>query len=245
MSQLPLPLRLAPQATFDSFFAADDKAREVAHLLQHLRHSQVIWIWGGPGSGKSHLLQATCAHWNARGRRVIYWDLATADAAAALAGMEALDVVVLDNVAAVIGDGAAEQALFRLHNELLAQDGCLVLAAAAGPAELTAQLPDLASRLAAALVYRLPSLDEQAQLEILTLRANKNGLELAPPAARYLVNRVDRNMASLCAWLDTLDHASLASQRSRLTVPFIRGVLTDGVTLHHPDEGDEEAQLNQ
>jgi len=235
VSQLPLPLRLTPQATFDSFFGADDKAREVMYLLQTLSESVVIWIWGGPGSGKSHLLQATCAHWAGRGRRVIYWDLATPDAARALPGMEALDVVVLDNVQGVIGDRAGEQALFLLYNELLAQGGCLIIAASAGPVELVAQLPDLASRLAAAMVFRLPSLDEQGQLEVLRLRAQKNGLELAPRAARYLVNRVDRNMASLCAWLDTLDKASLASQTNRLTVPFIRSVLTDDVVLHDAD----------
>jgi len=78
-------------------------------------------------------------------------------------------------------------------------------------------------------------LDETAQLEVLQLRAKKNGLELAEPAARYLVNRVDRDMASLCGWLDTLDKASLAQQRSRLTIPFIRRVLQDPVGLNATD----------
>ena len=240
MAQLPLPLRLTPQATFDSFFGADDKAAELIHLLQHLTQSQVVWIWGGPGSGKSHLLQATCAHWASKGRRVFYWDLLAEGAGQVLAGMENLDVVVLDNVHGMIGDPTAEQALFRLYNELLAQGGCLVMAAGAGPAELAAQLPDLASRLGAAMVYRLPSLDDAAQLEVLRLRAQKNGLELTVQAGRYLVNRVDRDMASLCAWLDTLDTASLASQRSRLTVPFVRRVLSDRLELDGADHSDDK-----
>jgi DnaA family protein len=235
VAQLLLPLRLTPQATFDSFFAADDKALEVMHLLQNLPESQVVWIWGGSGSGKTHLLQAVCAHSNAGGRRVSYSDLATVDASTALSGLEGFDVVVLDNLQEIMGDPAGEQALFRLYNELLALGGCLVMAAGASPVELAAQLPDLASRLAAAMVYRLPALDEEAQLEVLHLRARENGLELTAQAARYLVNRVDRNMASLCTWLDTLDKASLASHRSRLTVPFVSAVLADGVVLDAPD----------
>jgi len=235
VSQLPLPFRLAPQARFDSFFAADRRAAEVVHSLQSLEPGQVLWIWGAAGTGKTHLLQATCAHSAQLGRRVMYLDLAENGAGQALAGMEALDVVVLDNLQQILGDPTVERQLFQLYNELLAQGGVLVLAAPAGPVELGAGLADLASRLAAAMVYRLPSLDETAQLEVLQLRAKKNGLELAEPAARYLVNRVDRDMASLCGWLDTLDKASLALQRSHLTIPFIRRVLQEHVGLDGPD----------
>jgi DnaA family protein len=39
-----------------------------------------------------------------------------------------------------------------------------------------------------------------------------------------LLNRVDRDLASLTACLDKLDHASLAAQR-RITVPFLRQTL--------------------
>ena len=132
----------------------------------------------------------------------MYLDLADTGAGQALAGLEALDVVVLDNLQQVLGDPTVERQLFQLYNELLVQGGGLVLAASAGPVQLGAGLADLASRLAAAMVYRLPSLDDKAQLEVLQLRAKKNGLELAEAAARYLVNRVDRDMASLCGWLD-------------------------------------------
>ena len=40
------------------------------------------------------------------------------------------------------------------------------------------------------------------------------------------MRRLPRDMASLCGWLERLDHASLAAQR-RLTVPFVRDVLGD------------------
>ena len=68
--QLPLPVHLSDQAVFDSFFESGNGA-----LLTHLKSlaasgsERLIWLWGGPGSGKTHLLQAACAEAGRHGRR--------------------------------------------------------------------------------------------------------------------------------------------------------------------------------
>jgi DnaA family protein len=49
-------------------------------------------------------------------------------------------------------------------------------------------------------------------------------LVLEEAALDYLFRRVDRDLGSLTALMDKLDHESLAAQR-RLTVPFLRDVL--------------------
>jgi DnaA family protein len=49
---------------------------------------------------------------------------------------------------------------------------------------------------------------------------------LPDDAARYLVTRSRRDMASLYKLLDTLDQEALRAQR-RLTVPFVRDVLKE------------------
>jgi DnaA family protein len=40
----------------------------------------------------------------------------------------------------------------------------------------------------------------------------------------YLTRRVARDMHSLFAWLDKLDHATLVSKK-KLTVPFVRELI--------------------
>ena len=153
-----------------------------------------------------------------------------------LDGLENLDLVAIDDLEVLLEGAGSERSLFRLHNELLAGGGGLLLASERGPAELPVALADLSSRLAGGLVYRLKPLDTAQQSDALRQRARVNGLSLPEASARYLLARVDRSMASLCRWLDTLDREALASHR-QLTVPFIRQVLRAAADGQN-DQGD-------
>jgi DnaA family protein len=217
--QLPLALALQDHAVFDTFRAPGDgavvaAAREPA--------APGLWIAGPPGSGKSHLLQAVCAH--RPEARCAYVPLGNAPAPAMLEGMEALDLVCLDDFERVAGHEDWERALFRLVNGLSLAGGRLVAAAAGAPAEVGIRLPDLLSRCQALIRFRLRYLDDEERLEALRARAAFRGFDLPADTARYLLRRVPRDMGRLMALLDRLDTASLAASR-RLTIPFVREVL--------------------
>ena len=122
-----------------------------------------------------------------------------------------------------------ESALFSLYNALLDQQRSLLIAALVPPAGLAWRLPDLASRMNAALVLALRPLQEREQLAALALHAGARGLELPEETARYLMTRFPRDLRTLCGLLDALDTASLAAQR-RLTVPFIKQVIDELAT---------------
>ena len=143
---------------------------------------------------------------------------------AILAGLETVDVLALDDVAHVAGRASWERALFVLFNEVRDRGGGLLLAARAAAGASEFRLPDLATRLASVLSYRLEALDDDALLRALLAHAEARGLELEPAAGEYLLHRVDRDMGVLRDWLDRLDRASLIEQR-RLTIPFIRRLL--------------------
>lgn len=228
MQQLPLGVRLRDRAVFESYFAAGN-AEAKAHLEQvagGARHG-ASWIWGPPGVGKTHLLQAVCARAGAAGGAG-YLPLAqfAASGPAVLEGWAQLDCVCLDEVNRVAAIPAWEAALFELYRVLEERGAALVVAAEDPPALVPWTLRDLGSRLAACTVFQLHELDESAQREALTLRARLRGLELPPESAQYLQRRLPREMTALCRVLDTLDEAALRAQR-RLTVPFIREVLGD------------------
>ncbi len=99
----------------------------------------------------------------------------------------------------------------------------LVVAASAGPMALGLKLPDLATRLAAGLVYQLQPLSDEEKIAALRLRAERRGMEMGEDVAHYLLTRYPRDLHSLFALLDKLDTATLAAQR-RLTIPFLRGL---------------------
>jgi len=226
MDQLPLGLRLADRAVFDTFWPSGNE-----QLLEHLKAvargevAGVTWLAGPHASGKSHLLQAACALAPAA-RRCGYFPLGQLSrlGPAALEGLPRLDLVCLDDVQRAAGDAEWEHALFGLYRELEDQGGSLLAAAPEAPALLAWGLPDLGSRFTAAAIFTLRPLDEAAQRQALMLRAKVRGFELPEDLARWLQQRYPRDMGTLYQLLDTLDSASLVAQR-RLTLPFIRSVL--------------------
>ncbi len=227
LSQLALPVGLKDGALFETFAdAGNEQAVGALRALVPGEGGAPLWLWGPSGAGKSHLLQAACARLTQVGGRSIYLGAGTDSGRHPdmLPGLEAVDLVALDDVQQLAGDTGWERALFNLCNELGSSGGRLLLAADATPQALPFQLADLQSRLVASLAYCLRPLDEPGRVVALGLHAARRGLELPDAAALYLLRRVSRDMASLCDWLATLDDAALAAQR-RLTVPFIRQVL--------------------
>jgi DnaA-homolog protein len=225
--QLPLGVRLRPASTLASFAAGENAALLAAIERRALaRGGAPLWLWGSAGTGRTHLLQAACARAAAAGRSSGYLPLAEQWIAAdQLAGLDALDLLCLDDLQVVAGQAAWEGALFRLLVAAAECGSALVLAADSPPAALRFALPDLASRLRASEVWQLKPLPARAQGAALTERAKLLGLELPDDTREYLQRRLPREFATLCAVLDTLDHAALAAQR-RLTVPFVRDLLT-------------------
>ncbi len=227
--QLPLALRLAPEADFATYWEGPN-AQPVAALRRAARGEgeRLVYLHGPPGSGKSHLLQAACRAATEAGRGALWLPLAElADGGpAVLAGLETVPLVCLDGMEAVAGQAAWERALVALAAAAAAQGAgaTLVLAARAAPGALPVALPDLRSRLGWGLVLRLRPLDDAGRAAALRLRAAARGFELPEETAAYLLRRCPRDPASLFALLDRLDRASLAARR-RLTIPFVRGLL--------------------
>jgi DnaA family protein len=226
MDQLPLGLRLADRAVFAPFWPQGNE-QLFAHLLEIARGAVggMTWLAGPHATGKSHLLQATCAGAPAA-MRCGFFPLRQLQefGPAALEGLPRLDLVCLDDVQLAAGNALWEEALFGLYRELEERGGALVAAAPELPALLPWGLKDLSSRFASATIHVLRPLDEAAQREALVLRATVRGFELPEEVARWLQRRYPRDMATLYHLLDTLDSAALIAQR-RLTVPFIRSVL--------------------
>jgi DnaA family protein len=224
--QLPLRIRLRDSSVFESFFGGRNQLVVDALLaLPHGRPPTCVWLHGARSVGKTHLLQALCARAALTGEAAAYLPLAEmSDASADLfSGYGDFALVCVDDAHVVATRADLERALFRLHQELEERNGRLVASGSALPAALDLQLRDLASRLNGGLVLTLQPLDDEEQIAALRLRAEQRGVELPDDAAQFLLRRLPRDMASLCAFLDELDEASLAAQR-RLTLPFVRDV---------------------
>jgi DnaA-homolog protein len=225
--QLPLKVGLRDSSIFASYYPGRNAL--VVETLRALRpeaHRPAVWLYGTVGTGKTHLLQALCARAGEAGQPAAYLPLERLweKGPEVLAGCSAMTWVCLDDVARVAGHDDWERAIFALYTELQDSGGRLVVTAASLPISAGFRLKDLASRFGGGTILKLQPLDDHEQIEALRQRAGQRGLELPDETAVFLLNRLPRDMHSLCAFLDTLDEAALIAQR-RLTVPFVSTVL--------------------
>jgi DnaA family protein len=230
-AQLALNLRLRDSASLENFLATHN-AEAVDCLRRALESAaagtsteRVIFLAGGSGSGRTHLLQAASRRAGELGLTFAYVPLADAVhlSPALLEDFESTRVVCCDDVDAIAGNRVWQDAMFALAERLRVGNGLLLIAGSAPPASVGLTLPDLVTRLSWGPVFALHSLDDDEKLSALQLRASRMGLELPPDVGRYVIARYPRDMQSLFAWLDRVDRESLAAQR-RLTIPFVKGL---------------------
>lgn len=221
MKQLVLDISPPASATLDSFVVGRN-----AELLQQLRdmpaapgQERFVYIWGEPGSGKSHLLEAYTRQAAQHGRDAVY--LAGAATGEALAGLSESHVVALDDVQRL--DGETQIALFNLYNRLREGDGMLLVSGDAAPAQLSLR-QDLVTRLGWGLVYQVHALSDADKVQALKTHARQRGFDLADAVAEYLLRHWRRDLPALLAVLDALDRYSLQTKRP-ITVPLLREIL--------------------
>ena len=229
--QLSLSVNLNDDATFDNFYAPvqSHNAMVVQGLRAQLDGSgeSFIYLWGAPGCGLTHLLQAACHQAQSSGLSVQYLplrDLVGYAPDELFAGLEMVDLVCLDCLPTIAGRPDWELAIFNLYNQLRDQGKRLLVAAEQSPRELALTLEDLRSRLQWGLTYQVHSLSDEDKQQALQMRARARGLELSDEVAQYITQRLPRDTNELFWQLQRLDHASLAEQR-KLTIPFVKKVL--------------------
>jgi DnaA family protein len=227
LGQLTLNIRLRDDATFDNFYAQNNQ-QLVAHLrtLTIGKSKQFTYIWGEPGAGRSHLLQACCHAANKQGLSSIYLPLLAANELSPqiLENLERISLVCIDDIQNIVQKPDWEEAIFHIFNKLQEQNGLLVISANNTAHMLQFSLADLKSRLAGGIIFQVQALTDTQKLEAFKMRAEIRGLDVPHEVAKFLLNRCRRDTTNLFSILDKLDQASLAAQR-KLTIPFVKSVL--------------------
>lgn len=214
-AQLPLGIELAEQTTLTQFVAGPN-ADTVAALQNPTAD---IVLLGPVGSGKSHLLQAAARNHDYSAYLPL-WALMDRGPDL-LDALESLSLVCIDDADEAVGDDGWERALLRLIDGLRSHGGHWIAASRTPPHFLT---PDLRSRWQWGAQHVLAPLADADRRQLLIDRCNGRGISLPGKVADYLLARIPRDNASLMAWVQRLDNASLAAGR-RLTIPFVRSLL--------------------
>lgn len=226
-AQLTLGLSLRDDATFANYYPSNNE--NIIQFLQAFvvgQNEQFIFLWGQPGVGRTHLLQACCHEAASQHRSSIYLPMKEHDTLQpeVLDGLEAMDLICIDDIEAVLKNRVWEEALFHCYNRARELGTRLLVVGDCVPTRLPCQMPDLRSRLAWGLMLQVDGLNDADKLSALQMRSRHRGIELSSEVGQFLMRHYPRDMTALFAALETLDRASLQAKR-RLTIPFVKSVL--------------------
>ena len=214
--QLALNFPLAEDATFANYVG--DAAQKL-HALSGVRY-----VWGEAESGRSHLLQACCHTARENSQSAIYLEHPNEHDADILDDLESVAVVCIDDIDSVLADDRWQLGLFQLINAVQASHGCLVVSAHKPAKQLQCKLPDLHSRLLAAVAIETDRLSDAQKLTVLKQRAHRHGFTLNDEVGHFLMGRVPRSMRSLMSLLERIEVETLIQQK-KVTIPLVKQTL--------------------
>ncbi|MGF6147857.1 DnaA-homolog protein hda [Kingella potus] len=222
MKQLIFDFARRDYPGFDKFLGAAN--RELVFVLQQAQE-RFVYVWGAPGTGKSHLLRAWAAQAAGQGADARYID---ADAEPLEESALEAAYLAVDQADRLDADGQA--LLFEVFNRFRnAGSGRLLLSADLPPAMLAVR-EDLRTRMGYCLVYDIKPLSDEEKIAALAEMARARQLDLDDGIFRYLLDYRQRDMDSLVRMLDTLCLYA-ATTRRRLTLPLLRRLLKQQETL--------------
>ena len=230
MKQLVLDIRADAPPTLENFVAgANAELVAAVSLLASVATARQlparhVYVWGAPGSGRSHLLRASVALAREAGRPTHI--LAAGDVDDALP--ETADALVaVDDIDHLAPE--AQIALFNAFNRSRDNGQSLLLAGPAAPLGLGLR-EDLRTRIGQSLIYEVQPLDDDSRATILATLAERRGLRLADEVVDFLLRHGRRELPCLLAVLDALDAASLERKRP-ITLPLLREMMQQGLEI--------------
>jgi len=218
MPTLPVPIaanltRLNPKYTFDTFvvsncnrlaYAAACGAAEKPGLSSY----NPLYIYGGVGLGKTHLLNAIGNAALTRGQRVVYVSAEqfTNEFVNAIRERRAddfrnryrsADMLLIDDIQFISGKEQTEESFFHIFNELRDADRQIALTSNCPPHSIPLIEDRLRSRLEWGLSAGIQPPDFETRLAILSAKAQKEGIQLNPDVLEFIADRIKQNIREL------------------------------------------------
>jgi chromosomal replication initiator protein len=235
------PTSLIPKYTFDNFVVGASNqfahAASKAVASQPGDHYNPLFIYGGVGLGKTHLVNAIGHQILDRypDRRVMYLssesfmnELITALRRDHMDDFKnrfrRIDVLILDDVQFLAGRERTQEEFFHTFNSLYESHRQIVLTSDKFPKEIPDLEERLRNRFEWGLIADIQSPDMETRVAILQKKAEAERIELPHDVALFLASSINSNVRELEGSLTRLG-AFASLNKCEITVDFARQVL--------------------
>ena len=226
MKQITLDIGLDTGPTLGNFFPGPNLAVS-SHLelwlgaksaAPALRSPVPTYLWGSPGSGKTHLLKSVREALREQGAVVGWLDAALLDPPAY---NDAWAAVLMDDVH--LYTAVQQHAAFTWFVNAQSLQRAVLAAGNVPPPDLKLR-DDLRSRFGWGHVFGLKVLSEPERRAVLRQAADARGVFLGDEVMDYMLTRFSRDLGSLMELLELLDGYSLQTKRP-ITIPLIKSMM--------------------
>lgn len=224
---------LNPKYTFDSFVKGKSNEFALSAALAVSKNPATaynpLFIYGGPGLGKTHLMQA-CAHEildNNPDAKVVYLssekftnelissigDKSTKKNSAFRNKYRNIDVLLIDDIQFIAGKTGTQVEFFHTFNDLYAQNKQIILSSDKPPKEIETLEERLVSRFEWGLMADIQMPDYETRVAILQAKLNMENTHVSMDILEYIAMNIKSNIRELeGALMTVIAHSKLLNE---------------------------------
>lgn len=170
-------------------------------------------VYGTSGSGKTHLSHV----WQQR-CGAVRLDIGNI-------GLPQTDQnLIIEDIDVALTDMALQENLFHLYNRQKEIGGSLMLTAGVHPQYWPLTLPDLRSRMLAAMAMELGPPDDEMLTAVIIKQFRDRQINISMDVVTYLLSRIERSFEAARGIVAKIDHLALSRKR-KITIPLIRPLI--------------------
>ncbi len=243
---LSVSSQLDPRFTFENFVTGKPNelayaaARRVAENDVVVQGCNPLFLYGGVGLGKTHLMHAIAWHIRQHDpkRRVIYLSaekfmyqfiraLRQKESFAFKELFRSVDVLMIDDVQFIAGKDSTQEEFFHTFNALVDQNKQLVITGDRSPADMDGMEERIRSRLGWGLVADIHSTTYELRLGILQAKLEQMpNIQVPAKVIEFLAHKITSNVRELEGALNrVVAHATLVNRA--ITLETTQEVLAD------------------
>ena len=243
------PMLISPDYSFENFITGPNNqlacAAAIAVANQPGTSYNPLFIHGGVGLGKTHLLQAICQSIIQQdGDKRIYYISCDAFMNQFIECVKRgrmaefrdcyrhVNVLVIDDIHFLANRERSQEEFFHTFNALYQSNRQIILSSDSPPSEIPQLEERLISRFGWGLVANVTQPSYETRVAIIQAKASLRGITIPEDVVRYLASKIDSNARELEGAIVTLQgHAALQSQS--IDMKLARTVLGDSSNQQH------------
>jgi chromosomal replication initiator protein len=213
LHELESPITLNPKFTFDSFVvgACNQFAHAAAHAVavDPSKRYNPLYLYGGVGMGKTHLMHAIGRALLARGKMRIIYTTSERFTNEVVSGIKlgrmpqlreryrTADVLLIDDIQSLGSRDRTQEEFFHTFNELHDAQKQIVISSDCPPKDITGLVDRLRSRFEWGLMADIQAPDLETRMAILQKKAEIDGIQLPPEVCAFIAEKTKSNVREL------------------------------------------------